>query len=336
MSWLKKLSTLQKLASRQLFYHGTSHVNLQSILSEGLNNNHDTLYSPDFAPDKMHSIESYGGIYFTSNLMTALSSAGQGNKKYTGNYSDDDVVVMAELETSSPHIVIDEDRLPNPTYAVQNAFKGISPNGFWWLSWAANNFDKIDEISKNFLANIAYTFKVPETETRFIDNLIQYVPEMIKAYANREIAIFMQQDSWGSYKYQYPEFANYTLPETEAVYRRLSDQFIQKAHRLADFLSRTDDKFWVNVRSMQPITFRGSNRIVAVFRTHDNKQYFETTGKPRGFSSEITVVYLNNSAGQALNMFIKDYTQRVGQYFIVKDQKGTVYYQNFDKEIKQS
>lgn len=113
-------------------YHGTTSKNLSSILSEGLNTQHSLVWSKEKDREKA----SYGGIYFTSNFMTAYSSANTARRTLGG---DSDVIVMANLELRTPFIIIDEDQLPSPAFGISSAFK-ISPNDWWYTQWVGNDF----------------------------------------------------------------------------------------------------------------------------------------------------------------------------------------------------
>ena len=97
------------------------------------------------------------------------------------------------------------------------------------------------------------------------------------------------------------------------------DKMIHKCHRLTTYQRSS---FRENIRIMEPISFRGSNRIVAILVSEDrNKTYF----------NDITILYLAPDAEAAINMFIKDWKERVGENFIVKDKSGRIFYDNPQK-----
>jgi RNA:NAD 2'-phosphotransferase (TPT1/KptA family) len=90
MSWYK----LVKLAAVEYLYHGTSISNLPSVLSEGLNTQHGLAY--DRALD-YNTIRTYGGVYFTTNLVTAISSARNANESKKLDRLADKCIVVAFL-----------------------------------------------------------------------------------------------------------------------------------------------------------------------------------------------------------------------------------------------
>lgn len=331
MNWLHKI-LLMKFAARELYYHGTSVRNLSTILSQGLNMDYEPVFDENFR-ERDRSIDTYGGIYLTKNLMTAVSAGSHANQKFLGQaYADDHVLVVAQIERSTPSIWIDEDAMPSPVSAITLVFQGLAPNGWWYMNWANGGFEKIDEIAQKYVEIILNYYNANDIDPRFVENMLSIAKDIIVAHTNREIAISMEKDTWSSYKNQFPSFAEYSLVEMEQRYRAVMNLFASKAHRLTSF--RNDSSFRQNIRAQEPITFRGASRIVVILRTHNNREYFDVTGKPRGYANEITVEYMSEDAIPAIEMFIKDWKQGIGEYFIVKSRDGEVFYDEFDEEIK--
>ena len=68
-----------------------------------------------------------------------------------------------------------------------------------------------------------------------------------------------------------------------------------------------------------------------------NDKYFEITDKPRGYYEIIEVYYLDKE--QKINQlvvseFLNQYKQIVGQYFLMIDVKGNIYYNKQDLEVR--
>ena len=124
------MNWLQKVAGIELMYHGTIADKLKSILSEGLNTHHETVWDEEKGR-RQHdrSLQSYGGTYFTNNFMSAVSAGGNAADKFVDNRIDRGIVV-AQLELRTPSILVDEDQLPNPLRAINTAF-GVSANDYW-------------------------------------------------------------------------------------------------------------------------------------------------------------------------------------------------------------
>jgi hypothetical protein len=91
-------------------YHGTSSRNLSSILSEGLViNPKEKVWETDpYASFHNPSRASIGGIYFTKNLMTAISSSTNAVKD---KYNENRIIVIGEIKPGS--LMADEDTLPS-------------------------------------------------------------------------------------------------------------------------------------------------------------------------------------------------------------------------------
>ena len=100
----------QVTAAKQLYYHGTSTVFAKRILSEG------------FVPNPKRKVwdqeggrlASYQGTYFSTNFMTASSSAMNAAKKFQGRKC----IFEVQLETRTA--LMDEDQLPDVKYQLNN------------------------------------------------------------------------------------------------------------------------------------------------------------------------------------------------------------------------
>ena len=107
-------------AQRSIWYHGSSINNLRSILTEGLNprpKNRNWGDDPDasaYAPSRA----SYGGIYVTQNLTTAMSAPRQRGKEHG--------VVLVCMELQPNTMYLDEDSV---TGYLQQALPSISDMG---------------------------------------------------------------------------------------------------------------------------------------------------------------------------------------------------------------
>lgn len=304
------MSWLSKIASVELYYHGTGGQNLSTILSQGLNSNHPKAWGEDTESD--HSRVSFSGTYFTKNFMTAESSAGFSNTKGKRKHGDSRVIVIAQLENRTPSIVLDEDLLPDVRHAYQLA-TGYIMNDWSALSWAHAGFDGVDAMADKYLEQIKYRY--PNINQKLLDALHPYVPNVIRAYVLREVAIAFKHDA-GKWKYEFPEFANFTLPEKEAEYRIAVDTFIQKAHR---FTSLETPRYSENVRVTEPITFSGKNKIVLV-------AFLEEKYPSSDYYVKATIMYGNDP--RAIAMLQKDMYSALSQNMLIKDKSGKVYYDN--------
>ena len=311
MNWLYKIS-LQKIASVELYYHGTSASKLKSILSEGLNTEHELAWGKDEGTDR--SRVSFGGIYVTKNLMTAIGAGGQANRAFGLAYGDPRAIIMIQLENRTPSILIDEDRLPDINGCINRTFN-VNSNEWWYQRWVDNSFNNIDSAVEDYIRSLNLSWKIPNS--RFTDNLKPYIADMIKAWARREVAIGIKHSDQyhiNRMKNETPLFnpEEYTLDKTDSAWRAAANTFMQKATRLASF---STDSYSENVRVLDPITFSGRNKIVFAAIFHKDEKYYE----------KVTVLFNRNP--QAFEMFKKDYFERVGKSSIMVDQNGQVLYQ---------
>lgn len=97
-------------------YHGTSAKNLSSILSQGLitDPNKKVWETDADASFSFPSRASVGGIYFTKNISTAISSASNSTKDKN---NEDRIIVIAEIKPGS--LFADEDSLPSSIAQVR-------------------------------------------------------------------------------------------------------------------------------------------------------------------------------------------------------------------------
>lgn len=303
------MNWLLKTASVEYYFHGTSGLNLQSILAEGLIDHPDKLFSPDYSPrTHEHSIESYGGIYLTQNLMTALSSANRGNRK-NKNPNHDAIIVIVKLENKTPHFIMDEDSLPSIQISITEV-KKVNANGWWYACWAKDKFDQLDEIADAYLRFFKFYHKLTDTLQPMLENLRPIIKQVAVAHAIWNIALYMKND-WNA-KYQFPEFADLDVAQCESDYRRYNSQLTQKARRTIEFMK---GEFNNNLRSLQPIYFSGKNKIVAIVRIFDKYSRPDMTGD---HNSVIEIIYAQADAKPGLDELEKQYMERIGNNFVIK------------------
>ena len=305
------MNWLEKIASIGFYYHGTSASKLKSIMSEGLNTHHDLAWGED-TDDR--SRVSFGGIYLTKNLMTAIAAGGQANKAFKLRYGDPRAILMIQIENRTPSVLVDEDAMPSPESAINSAFH-VNANEWWYKQWVHYGFENMDKAVDNYLQLLGSKWKIPNP--KMIESLKQYVSDVIRAWAKREVAISYKHG--GEYEmmrdsHDFPSLdpKEYTLSNKEAEWRSAMSLLMQKAHRLTSF---EVDSFTENVRVLEPITFSGKNKIVFACVIQPDEEYYE----------RVDIVY--NRHPEAFPMFMNDYKQRVGGHFIVRNEQGEVIYQ---------
>lgn len=222
--------------ARENFYHGTSSVLAKKILKEG------------FVPDPKQkiwdsekgSLESYYGTYLTKNLMTAISSAWKTKEKFGG----DRVIFEVQVETRTG--LFDEDELPHIEPYIANSLKLII-NRYLAndIVENRNHYKKnIDDAVKMWISNLMRFMKLPyEVPIQRWDRLKPYAEEL----------------AWQSIFNiaMYDENSNKETPG----FRKAKADLIKAIGGLA--ASRQNVEAVTNIRIAEPITFRGSNKIIA-------------------------------------------------------------------------
>ena len=228
MNWYKRII---KTAAIRYLYHGTSINNLNSILSEGLNNQHGSVYDETYQNDKgERSVESYGGVYLTDNLRTSLMAgftAAEKNKVET----DTSVIAIVQIEDRTPSILIDEDLLETPHFALIDA--GVSPEFPRRLvEWVTGGFQNIEQGVDSYLKRLS-SGRSQISNTIFLQGIRPYVYDVLKTYAIQKLTLALNSEDWGT-----RDLKNYYdtngLPDMNTAiqnYRDANSLFMQKAHQ---------------------------------------------------------------------------------------------------------
>lgn len=328
MSWLKKT-----FASIELMYHGTSDTLAGKILSEGLVPGRAEVWDAEKTKEDVRSRASYGGIYFSNNFMTAYSAARTACEKFGGKR----LIVMAYLQNRTPSMRIDEDHLPDPRQAFNAAFH-VAANNWFYMQWYANNMYDIDKVVDAYLQDFgAYgeDIKLQERGSeRQREAIRPYVLELIKAMGQQETAIAVKQEKSQTYSnvlYEFPQLANLDVTKAESDYRQAVNILTQKAK----FLNVKDTKRYVyNIRSLEPISFSGKNKIVLVGRVHSSSPALRSGLEPmrvEGKYYETFEILYGNDSG-AIAKVSQDLVERIGGSLKIYDQNGKVYYDDTSEE----
>ena len=267
--------------SRGIWYHGTSEKYLTNILSNGL------IIDPKekaWDVDKYVSLHqkdrsSYGGIYVTKNLMTAISSAGHTSRKT--NYTSRIIVIM-ELQERS--LISDEDTLWLPAikeYLALNLYVNLlysskkNTDQYKWMIKVKKEWirDCLQRLSQQY-----------EMHRNLKSRVVSILNDGFLQYVMRQVA-YLKTEYGPSFKYKlkdalvganYERFHNESESEIQDIIRKIpSEKEGEKMYRtMIDSLTRVivpttkykDDWVPVNItaRSMKPIRFSGKNKIIAI------------------------------------------------------------------------
>lgn len=306
---------------REIMFHGTTSYFLKSILSNGLvPSPKQKVWQSDTSSYSRSSRESYGGIYFTKNFVTALSSARIATEKFKGNA----VIVVAELQprTALP----DEDSFTFMTnyvldYAVGEKGKYVgdaeSMNVWTYIYYLQNDKTykrKEQDFIDKYKADIEGKMKdvVPEESSGinkalgelFISALKRRIAHIEKDSLTRLISGAI--DDWNKAKIEAEKLIS-NKEEYEQEYMKALNSVIKLLKR--ETYKHKDD-FSKSYRITEPVGFSGRNKIIAVIELPN---YL-------GGRDSNTPTILDVKYGKMPNEFIDAWKERIGaNYEIVSN-----------------
>ena len=304
-----KLLASRTAANRLTMFHGTAsgpnNSRLRSILKHGLIPTAPKAWAddPDARQAGRRSRASYGGTYFTVNPRIALSSVYKARGDDKSQYP---VIITATIQPRAA--LPDED---DYTFGVDHAYhyavKTVDhphTDGYYYLCLFLDGFNNgdLEEARKRFADNIAGMLKergvsleLPRLR-RFTDPLFD--AEVVRRVSN-------QSDDWYGFKKtvqgraldyfkydkqtpleidQLPEEIRQqpTHEEGEVKFRAALDALTKATRRLAIGLEThskdAPERFGHVLRVMEPVTFRGRNRITSIVSLPN--YYSRGTGTP--------------------------------------------------------
>jgi hypothetical protein len=307
---------------RSIWYHGTSSDKIPIILSRGLDPNPkqkswdvDTDISA-FSVDKT----SYGGVYVTQNVMTANSSGWRTARKNKTNSA----IVIMELQPRS--LVADEDDFASKLKSLGGNIEGsvhhhIYP--YMWETYGAPEYHKEyaeetkEKWCKSSLERLFYDLKIDDI--RFKNVVYKYLYDVVyKAMLTRTVS-YIKSGAWGETSEwekaysdcigvdRYKNKIDFPKPPSPQEGERIFRDAIEKLTRLMKHKARHSNtgSFSKTARSLKPIGFSGSNRIICVVEV--------VKSKTNEYGEDVKVVY-----GELPEDFKKQWTERVGELRIVK------------------
>lgn len=286
--WLFNEANRQKI----VMFHGTIDSLLPTILSQGLIPD-PKKRSWDVDPNasfQQPSRASIGGIYVTSNLMTALSSATRQNVGTNKN----SLVVILSLEPKT--LIMDEDdisfgarQMPSGQglvglhtheYSLANVYSD-------YVRLQHDDFSEHGEYADYYKQQAEKNVKMHEEA--YVQHMLEYVKHIMQGHTGeihpqletRLIPLF----HWGFYvtmarsaAYLKPDsfYSNfsilkkYPLPspvQAEADFKKYQDQLTRSLKR---FSQREPKSEYQNLtaRVMEPIGYNGANRIIGIARVY--------------------------------------------------------------------
>jgi len=253
-------------ASKDIMYHGTTSQNLRAILKKGL------VYDKNkrvWGEDKSENLESYPGIYFSSALRKADTAAGDATRKYGGER----LIVVAQIETQTPQVVIDEDGLQvslkrtipfhHELVVLEQALNPDQVN--WDKSW-----EEFKKIIKEDIDELPERIDVLKEE--FIDLIEIYLKYSVFNLLDKGA---LSRDAISSEKNKVQKFENkYDFKEVREEYREKFDKFIRKINFIANKIH--EGPLGKSIRITESVNFKGANKIVVIvtfIQDFNNKDY---------------------------------------------------------------
>lgn len=297
-------------------YHGTSSRNLSSILSQGLViNPKEKVWETDpYASFDHPSRASIGGIYFTKNLMTAISSSMNAVKD---RYNENRIIVIGEIKPGS--LMADEDTLPSSISKIR--MPDAMPNeSISCYLWADINNESISADSTLISAKNLY-----------IQTCIDRIEEILGIHEklkNRLIEIFdegfiiaLKRQVSHVDPYRYKKSIETVLGKDKEIEQPSKDDveeeysnYLNKITRILRVLAISEISRKNGLRSGRiehNIKYSGSNKIVGILKLpppYDKNPF-----------KNITIIYepIGGIPEEALDDFRNQYTNSVTPDFII-------------------
>jgi hypothetical protein len=303
-------------------YHGTSSTNLRSILKQGVvPNPKDRVWAKD-TDINAHNLsrESLSGSYWTSNLMTAESSATTATRYRGAGKEGENIIVMALISEGSAFA--DEDNINQAIligieHMYQELFGGgiileALPKIAAYLYWGGYEGRDYSEKMTDSYSEYVHGELASDSKKQPIPR--ELLKDVFEAMMFRGLAYEVEHSGSGYYRDQYVKEMERLASEGKAPEIPPLAEVEQRLLKLRDALTRVytktayfNDQFAHTLRTEEPVTYRGANRIVCIMiHPHDYKQ-------PR------TLVY-----GQIPDDYREQYRQRMGQSKGIVDTQGNV------------
>lgn len=246
-----------------LMYHGTSSKWLRSIKTHGLVPNPKAkVWDTDkdsLSNRAVRSRASLFGTYLTTNLMTALGSATTAVDKFGGSH----LFVVAKIQLLSGKADEDHIRFPIEREFV-NSFAGSSYqlNSMWGVM-NATSWKDVAQFAKVVHQRLALT-----KEPLPLQLWLRYVKvEFQMMLAKQSLNRWHIMDGWSRVTDKPFDDSILTLPplaESEAEYKQVLEK-LTTHYRRRPRVHGLRDALGTNIRLTEPVKFKGSNRIVALF-----------------------------------------------------------------------
>ena len=277
---------MQKVAFRQLFWHGTGSNNLRKILKEGLiPEAPNKMYSTEFDSPGHRSIKTYGGIYLAPKISSAYMYAKHAGFKKSGN----PLIIGVDLETRTT--IQSEDRLVSRTNLDEDKFFSLLAEVTYVEhthmlselipSLEHNYYDLLDNDLEALVEEIN---EAPLTEyvERFKKKLLSLFPRLTRRFElrRRQIDLYLEdlirvyifhlvESELSTQKSNYAEIP-LELVDTWYKLKTILNRLTEFIPEVIQNKSEDDRSDSYNIRTHFPINFSGRNKIVFILEEVNN------------------------------------------------------------------
>lgn len=273
------LQILSLCEAQERVYHGTSSSMVREILKKGL--------VPDPKKkvwDADSNLESFYGVYFTADPLTAENAAVDASNKFGG------IPCIVEAVIQTKMTLPDEDHMPN--------MRNISGDVFYKAMYdhSIKRHQDIEFALENELIERAtdmwmeQLFSKPLSK-RFSKQALSRIRIQVQIFAKIAIAIL--------------KFSQINNKYVKELYERYDNQRRKVAETLRSVVSRYDLGYPRNFRLDQTVGFKGRNKIVSIIMLDGNEP--DTVRVLYGDPSEVTFLK-NNPAYRGMELRKKPLT----------------------------
>lgn len=311
-------------SGRIMMLHGTSDKFLKSILANGLiPNPKRRTWEDDPNPSfNVPSRVSYGGVYFSKNVFTAIQSARNTKNKLGGK---DPLIVVSQIQPKTA--LPDEDSFQSYIkFALDYAISeggNYSQNDFMYVyayyCHLVNNDEFEDHVKYfikqmiNFACHTSEMKQACQTSNKIVDKMNRLYIASIKRIVSH-IDLDLQKRYLNEFfDREGKEFSEeYIITDKASAEREYMQATDDITRSFKNFVMNKLDTFDLTLRVMEPVGFSGPNKIIAIFELEN---YFNNDHD----DVRIVVHY-----GQIPDDIIQDFKEIMGVEFeiIEKDREN--------------
>jgi len=239
---------------------------------------------------------SLSGVYITTNLMTASSSAWTAVRVAGG--PRDKLFVIAEIQPRS--LFADEDDISSTAGQISDNEYTV---GQTWLAWKTKtNVEQVERMKQAYITKMLelVKYKLKDMSPQLITRLTQQFHNLFYIAMTRQVSHLYNQDFNKARSY-YPGAEHIEQPnpqQIENTYKNQMDQLTRTLKVIGQPHTRDEQTlFSFTARLDQPIRFDGTNRIIAIVQTHEGEKGGTKAKVVYGEVPEKFVADWNNSIG---------------------------------------